>query len=329
MRVLVTGGAGFIGSRVAKKLADRGDEVIALDNFNDYYVVSTGDKAFSRLKEERVSSMLGKCKPVFFCDVANKADLGHLMRGFGDCDAVIHLAAQAGVRFSEKRPELYERSNVTGTRNTLELARELKIKRVIYASTSSVYGSGNRVPFSEDQPTDRPVSLYAATKKAGELLAYNHYHNAGGDVTVLRFFTVYGPWGRPDMANILFPHRIMKGQPILVYDGGKLKRDFTFIDDIVAGVVSALDNADGYSVYNLGNNHPIEVNWLIELVESRLGRKAKRLNTPAPPYEMRETFADITRAQRDLGFFPKTGIEDGVASTVDWYLSHFHKDEAR
>jgi UDP-glucuronate 4-epimerase len=322
MTVLVTGAAGFIGYHVARFLLDRGDRVVGLDNLNDYYPVS--------LKRARVAQL--KDLPGFVFaegDIADPASVAATIEGAG-VDRVVHLAAQAGVRYSLDHPYAYLNANLAGHLVVLEAARHLPgLKHVVYASSSSVYGGNTKVPFSEADPVDRPVSLYAATKKADELMSHTYAHLYRIPQTGLRFFTVYGPWGRPDMAMWLFTRAILAGEPIQVFNHGDMERDFTYIDDIVEGVVAALDHppreAGGetpHRLYNIGNNRPEPLLRMIEVLEDALGRKAQRTLLPMQPGDVRATYADITAIQRDLGFRPRTGIEEGIPRFVAWYRDY-------
>jgi len=315
MRILLTGGAGFIGSAVAKALALRGDTVISVDNFNDYYEVS--------LKEARAKFFLSH-KNI----VSKKADIGDLPameKVFSEnpFDAVCHLAAQAGVRYSLENPFVYEKSNLLGTLNILELMKKHDVKKLVYASSSSVYGGNTKVPFSESDPVDCPISLYAATKKSNELMAYTYHHLFGIHSSGLRFFTVYGPWGRPDMALFKFTKKISNGEAIDVYNNGDMERDFTYIDDIVDGVVRATDRVEGYEIYNLGNNNPIVLHDFIAALESALGVKSEKNIRPMQPGDVKKTYADIAKAKNMLGWQPKTDIVSGISSFVKWYKEYY------
>ncbi|MBM3569935.1 MAG: NAD-dependent epimerase/dehydratase family protein [Alphaproteobacteria bacterium] len=322
MSVVVTGAAGFIGFHVAGALLARGEEVVGIDNLNNYY-----DPALKRARLERLAGRRG-----FRFVQANIADRAGLDAGLGDVagiDRVVHLAAQAGVRYSLQNPYAYVESNLVGHTVMLELARRLpRLRHMVYASSSSVYGGNTKLPFSVDDRVDRPISLYAATKKANELESHAYAHLFGLPLTGLRFFTVYGPWGRPDMAMWLFTKAILAGQPIEVFNRGDMRRDFTFIDDIVAGVLGALDRpAAGtppHRVYNIGNHRSEPLLKLIELLEAALGRKAERRLEPMQPGDVKETYADIEDTRRDLGFEPRTTIEQGVPRFVAWYRD-FHK----
>ncbi|HOR72957.1 MAG TPA: NAD-dependent epimerase [Verrucomicrobiota bacterium] len=333
MKLLVTGVAGFIGYHVAERLIARGDQVIGLDNLNDYYDV--------RLKEARLARLTGRAG--FEFHRLNLADRDGLERLFADTRPrrVIHLAAQAGVRYSLTNPRAYVDSNLVGFTNILEGCRHNGLEHLVYASSSSVYGANTRMPFSVHQNVDHPLSLYAATKKANELMAHTYSHLYGLPTTGLRFFTVYGPWGRPDMALFLFTKAILEGRPIDVFNEGRMRRDFTYIDDIVEGVVRVVDrvatpnpawsgdapdpgtSAAPYRLYNIGNNNPVELLRLIELLEQALGRAAQKRMLPMQPGDVPATYADVDDLMRDVGFRPATSIEEGVRRFVAWYRSFY------
>ncbi len=316
-RVLVTGAAGFIGSYVAARLADMGLDVIGCDNFNSYYT--------PRLKVDRVHALLdprGVC-----CYSAELADADQVRRLFDVFRPrmVVHLAAQAGVRYSIANPSAYVQSNLVAFCNMLQACSQHKVDHLLYASSSSVYGASTKVPFSEDDRTDSPVSLYAATKKSNELLAHSFSHLYGMPATALRFFTVYGPWGRPDMAYFSFTEKMLKGEPIDVFNRGQLMRDFTYIDDIVEGVVRLLfkpaEAADGapHAVYNIGNHQPISVMDFISTLEQVLGVDAAIRFMPMQPGDVPATCADTTRLRERVGFAPATAIRDGLGRFAEWY----------
>jgi UDP-glucuronate 4-epimerase len=333
MKFLVTGAAGFIGSHVALRLLDRGDEVVGLDNLNDYYDVS--------LKEARLARLTGKPGFRFVKmaveDRAGMADLFQRER----FERVIHLAAQAGVRYSLTNPFAYVDANLQGFMCILEGCRHSGVKHLVYASSSSVYGSNKTVPFSVHHTVDHPVSLYAATKKANELMAHTYSHLYRLPTTGLRFFTVYGPWGRPDMALFIFTRAILEGRPIDVFNHGQMERDFTYIDDIVEGVIRTADQVaepnpewDGrepdtatsaapYRLYNIGNNNPERLTRFIEVIEACLGRTAVKNFLPLQPGDVPATSADVSDLARDVGFSPATPIEVGVRRFVDWYRSFY------
>ena len=330
--VLVTGAAGFIGFHLSRRLLERGETVIGLDNLNDYYSV--------QLKEDRLDQL--RQYPGFTFHKIDLADREAMERLFVTerIDRVAHLAAQAGVRYSLQKPHTYVHSNVVGFLHILEGCRHHQVEHLVYASTSSVYGANTKIPFSVHHNVDHPVSLYAATKKSNELMAHAYAHLYRIPTTGLRFFTVYGPWGRPDMALYLFTDAILNGRPINVFNYGKMRRDFTYVDDIVEGVVRVLDripqpNPDWsgddpdpatsqapYALYNIGNNQPVELMRLIEVLEENLGRKAEKNFLPLQPGDVPETFADIDDLVRDVGFKPDTPIEVGVARFVEWYREY-------
>lgn len=332
-KILVTGAAGFIGFHVAKKLLEMGHQVVGLDNLNDYYD--------PRLKYDRLE-ILKKDSRFDFArlDVSDSAGLKELFASERP-DRVVHLAAQAGVRYSLTHPEAYIKSNIDGFLNIIESCRKHPVEHLVYASSSSVYGSNKKLPFSTDDSVDHPVSLYAATKKSNELMAHVYSHLFQIPTSGLRFFTVYGPWGRPDMAMFIFARAISEGKPIDVFNYGKMRRDFTYIDDIVEGVIKVLFHVaapdpqwDGaqprpsraqapYRVYNIGNHQSVELLHLIELIEQGIGRKADKKFLPLQPGDVAETFADVDDLRETVGFAPSTPIEVGVARFIDWYKSYF------
>lgn len=333
MRILVTGTAGFIGSTLTHKLLARGDEVIGVDNVNDYYEVSlkearlarlTSQKGFTEVRagvedREAMSSVFAKFKP----------------------QRVVHLAAQAGVRYSLENPHAYIDSNIVGFTNILEACRHNQVEHLVYASSSSVYGANEAMPFSVHDNVDHPLSLYAASKKANELMAHTYSHLFGLPTTGLRFFTVYGPWGRPDMALFLFTKAILEGKPINVFNYGKHRRDFTYVDDIVEGVIRTLDNVaqpnnawDGrnpdpgtsrapYRIYNIGSNNPCELLRYIELIEQNVGKKAEMNLLPLQPGDVPDTYANVDALVEDVGYKPSTPLETGVANFVNWYREYY------
>jgi UDP-glucuronate 4-epimerase len=311
--VLVTGAAGFIGAHTVQALLARGNRVIGVDNFCPYYDV--------RLKRDRVKALIPDVK-IMTADIADRKSLARSLATV-KIDQICHLAAQAGVRYSLTNPYAYESSNSLGTLNLLEFARERKIKSFIFASSSSVYGANKKIPFSVTDPVDAPVSLYAATKRANELTAHVYHHLYGIHCTGLRFFTVYGPWGRPDMAYFSFTKSILEGKPIDVYNFGRMKRDFTYVDDVVAGVLSALDHNHPYEIFNLGNCHPESLNRFISTIETALGKKAKKRMRPLQPGDVPATWADIKKSTRQLGFRPITDLKTGVGHFVTWYRSYY------
>jgi len=319
MKILLTGVGGFIGMHAAKKLLERGDEVYGVDNLNDYYEVS--------LKEARLKQL--EPLPGFHferLDIADRAALPEFVRKHKP-QRVLHLAAQAGVRYSLTNPNAYIDSNLVGFGNILEVCRQGGVEHLAYASSSSVYGANRKQPFSIEDNVDHPVSLYAATKRANELMAYTYSHLYPLPTTGLRFFTVYGPWGRPDMAIFSFTKAILEGRPIDVFNYGKMQRDFTYIDDIVEGVVRVLDAAPGdtppYRLYNIGNNQPVELTRFIDVLEECLGRKAERRLLPMQPGDVPATFADVDALVRDVGFRPETAIEEGIRRFTDWYRKYY------
>jgi UDP-glucuronate 4-epimerase len=334
-KYLVTGAAGFIGYHVAAKLLDRGERVVGLDNLNDYYDV--------QLKKDRLAQLEGRAAFSFQrMDVADRDAMAALFAA-EQFDVVIHLAAQAGVRYSLVNPAAYIDGNLVGFGNILEGCRHHGVRHLVYASSSSVYGANTTMPFSVHQNVDHPLSLYAATKKANELMAHTYSHLYGLPTTGLRFFTVYGPWGRPDMALFLFTKNILAGRPIDVFNHGQMRRDFTYIDDIVEGVVRVADrvpqpdpnwSSDApdsatsrapYRLYNIGNNQPNELLHLIETLEKCLGKTAKMNMLPMQPGDVMATWADVDDLTRDVGFKPSMPIEDGVARFVAWYRKYYDK----
>jgi UDP-glucuronate 4-epimerase len=320
MSVLVTGAAGFIGFHVSQALLARGDDVVAVDNLNDYYDVA--------LKRARLAQLEAKTGFVFHhADIADRAAIAALVERHPEIDRVVHLAAQAGVRYSLQNPYAYVESNVMGHVVMLEAARRLPALRAfVYASSSSVYGGNSKQPSSVEDPVDTPVSLYAATKRADELITHAYCHLYGIPATGLRFFTVYGPWGRPDMAAYLFADAIVHGRPIRVFNHGKMARDFTYIDDIVAGVLAALDRppAQGVKgrVYNLGNHRPEQLLDFIAVLETALGRTAEKELLPMEPGDVASSFADIEASRRDLGYEPRIPIAVGLPRFAAWYKSY-------
>jgi UDP-glucuronate 4-epimerase len=336
MKVLVTGAAGFIGMHTAARLMARGDEVVGIDNLNDYYD--------PQLKRDRLALLAAQPEAANFrfeaMDLADGPAMAALFQR--ECfDGVINLAAQAGVRYSLQNPGAYAQSNLVGFVNVLEGCRHHGVKHLVYASSSSVYGGNVKMPFSEDDSVDHPVSLYAATKKANELMAHTYSHLYGLPTTGLRFFTVYGPWGRPDMAPMLFARAILAGEPIKVFNHGQMRRDFTYIDDIVDGVVATLDRAPGpdaafdrenptaasswapYRVFNIGNSEPVALMDFIGALEGALGREAIKDFQPIQPGDVVATFADTAKLESWTGVSPGTSITDGVGRFVAWYRGYF------
>jgi UDP-glucuronate 4-epimerase len=310
---LVTGAAGFIGFWTARALAERGHQVVGVDNFNAYY-----DPA---LKRSRAGELAGVC-PVLEADIADGAALERALKDQA-VDQVCHLAAQAGVRYSLENPLAYESANNLGTLNMLEFCRRRGVKTFVYASSSSVYGGNAKVPFSVDDPVDKPISLYAATKRANELTAHVYHHLYGIHCTGLRFFTVYGPWGRPDMAIFKFTKAILEGKPIDVYSGGKMRRDFTYVTDIARGVAAAMEKSFPYALFNLGDAHPAELLHFIGLLEKALGREAKKNFLPLQPGDVPVTAADIGASRAQLGFDPQVRLEEGIPRFTAWYRDYY------
>lgn len=333
MRVLVTGAAGFIGSTLSHRLLARGDEVLGYDNLNDYYDPT--------LKDARLALLTPKTGFSFVKgSLEDRPTLEAAFDSFKP-DRVVNLAAQAGVRYSLENPHAYIDSNIVGFLNILEACRHRNIEHLVYASSSSVYGSNRKLPFAVEDSVDHPVSLYAASKKANELMAHTYSHLFNLPTTGLRFFTVYGPWGRPDMALFLFTRKILAGEPIDVFNHGKHSRDFTYVDDIVDGVIRSLDRVPGpdpdydplnpspatssapYRVYNIGNNSPVELLRYIEVLEDCLGRKAEKNLLPLQPGDVPDTYADVSALARDTGYAPSTSVEVGVGKFVEWYRGFY------
>ncbi|ACO47038.2 NAD-dependent epimerase [Deinococcus deserti] len=333
MKVLVTGAAGFIGSTLSHRFLERGDEVIGFDNFNPYYD--------PQLKRDRAARLT--VKPGFTLIEGNLEDRSAVDRLFREHrpERVVNLAAQAGVRYSLENPHAYIDANIVGFMNILEGCRHHGVQHLAYASSSSVYGMNTSMPFSVHDNVDHPLSLYAATKKANELMAHTYSHLYGLPTTGLRFFTVYGPWGRPDMAMFLFTRAILQGQPINVFNHGQMQRDFTYVDDIVEGVVRVTDqvatqnsqwngaqpdpgtSSAPYRLYNIGNNNPVQLLHLIEVLEEKLGKKAEKNMLPLQDGDVPATYANVDDLVRDVGFKPATSIEDGVGRFVEWYRGYF------
>jgi UDP-glucuronate 4-epimerase len=331
--VLVTGAAGFIGFHLSQRLLARGDRVIGLDNLNDYYDVS--------LKKDRLAQLQQRSGFSFYqLDLADREGIPQLF-ATEKFDVVAHLAAQAGVRYSLKNPHAYVDSNLVGFVNILEGCRHSGVKHLVFASSSSVYGANTKIPFSVRDNVDHPVSLYAATKKANELMAHTYSHLYGLPTTGLRFFTVYGPWGRPDMALFIFTKAILERRQIEVFNYGKMQRDFTYIDDIIEGVVRVLDKIPQPNpsqveetpypssskapckIYNIGNNQPVELMHFIEVLEACLGRKAEKNMQPIQPGDVPITYADVDELVEDVEFKPNTSIEEGIERFVSWYRSYY------
>jgi UDP-glucuronate 4-epimerase len=334
VKVLLTGAAGFIGFHTANVLLGRGDEVVGLDNLNSYYDPELKLARLAILEREQRFRFLK-------IDISDCAAMREVFER-EKFDRVVHLAAQAGVRHSIQNPHVYVQSNITGFLHVIEGCRHQGVEHLVYASTSSVYGANTRMPFSERQNVDHPLTLYAATKKANELMAHSYSSLYGLPTTGLRFFTVYGPWGRPDMALFLFTKNILAGRPIDVFNEGNHQRDFTYIGDIAAGVVAALDhvaapdpnwNSDApdpgtsrapYRIYNIGNQQPVNLLRYIEVLEHCLGRKAEKNLVPMQPGDVRDTWADVRALAREVDYRPSTGVEEGIKRFVDWYLAYYH-----
>ena len=334
MRILVTGAAGFIGSHLCHRLIDRGDQIVGLDNLNDYYDVTLKQARLARFSDaENFSFVKG--------GIEDRALVEHLFSS-NAFDSVINLAAQAGVRYSVTNPHAYVDSNLVGFINILEGCRHHNVKHLVYASSSSVYGGNTTMPFSVDQNVDHPLSLYAATKKANELMAHTYSNLYGLPTTGLRFFTVYGPWGRPDMALFLFTKAILEGKPINIFNHGKMQRDFTYIDDIVEGIMRVADRTASqdpgwngqspnpgtsfapYRLYNIGNNQPVELLYFVETIEKYLGKTAVKNLLPLQPGDVPATFADVDDLTADTGFKPATSIEEGIMRFVEWYQEYYN-----
>ncbi len=313
--IIVTGSAGFIGFHTAKKLLERGNQVIGVDNFNDYYDPS--------LKEDR-NNILQQFKnfKLYRGDLSDEAFVTKIFTE-NKIDQVCHLAAQAGVRYSLINPRAYVQANLVAFVNILEAIRHHNIKDLVYASSSSVYGNNKKVPFSIKDPVNEPISLYAATKKADELMAYTYHHLFGLNSTGLRFFTVIGPYGRPDMAPILFAQAISKGETIKVFNFGKMRRDFTYVDDIVDGIILALNKISGYQIFNLGNNKPVELEYFISCLEKELGKTAIKNYVEMQPGDVLETYADIEETKNKLGWEPKIRIEEAIRLFAEWYKEYY------
>jgi UDP-glucuronate 4-epimerase len=334
MRILVTGSAGFVGAALTERLLARGDEVLGIDNHNDYYDQSLKEARLARFAEHPQYTHLR-------ADLADATAVNRAFLAFQP-QRVANLAAQAGVRYSLKNPQAYVQSNLVGFVNVLEACRHGKVEHLVYASSSSVYGANRKMPFAVEDAVDHPVSLYAASKKANELMAHTYSHLYNLPTTGLRFFTVYGPWGRPDMSPMLFADRIVRGEPIDVFNHGNHSRDFTYIDDIVEGVIRTLDHVAQpdpsydpmqpnpgtsnvpYRVYNIGNDQPVQLMRFIELMEQNLGRSVEKRLLPMQPGDVPDTWADVSALRRDVGYAPGTSIEDGVKRFVAWYRDYHH-----
>ncbi len=332
MKILVTGAAGFIGYHVCEKLVTLGHTVLGLDSINDYYEVSL---KIDRLKElgifdpkdnTVVSSTMHDNFSFIKLNLEDRENLMHLFERQA-FDSVCSLAAQAGVRYSLEKPFAYIDSNITGFLNILESCRHHNVKKLVYASSSSVYGLSDKIPFSTSDKVDTPISLYAATKKSNELMAHTYSHLFGIETIGLRFFTVYGPWGRPDMAMFLFTDAILKDKPIKVFNGGNLSRDFTYIDDIVEGVIATLINSsknnDLYKLYNIGNSQPVKLTDFILEIERVVGKTARKEMLPMQPGDVEKTWADVSGLEKDFGYKPQTPISTGIRNFVEWYRNYY------
>lgn len=313
MKVLVTGGAGFIGNHLALRLLADGHEVVIVDNVNPYYDPT--------LKEARLKRLPETVK-VYRVDITDFTALEEIFKE-NNFDAVAHLAAQAGVRYSLENPFTYAQTNYVGTLNILECVKRYAVKHVVCASTSSVYGNNKDMPFEETSRVETPMSVYAATKRGTELLGYTYNHLFGLNATFLRFFTVYGPWGRPDMALFLFTKAILNDEPIELFNGGDMKRDFTYVDDIVEGFVRALDKPNGHQIFNLGNGKPVHLRDFLTIIETEIGKKAKIIEKPIQPGDVPETYANVSKAKELLGFEAKVSVEQGVQNFVAWYREYY------
>lgn len=319
MRILVTGAAGFIGFYLCQRLLQEGIQVYGIDNLNDYYDV--------KLKQARLAQLIPHQNFQFhYLDLSDRTEMANLFAE-QSFDRVVHLAAQAGVRYSLENPHAYVDSNLVGFMSILEGCRHQQIEHLVFASSSSVYGTNRKVPFSETDPVDHPVSLYAATKKANELMAHSYSHLYDLPMTGLRFFTVYGPWGRPDMAYYKFVDAIATHKPIHIYNHGQMQRDFTYIDDVVEGIIRVLHcppqtSKAPYKIYNIGNHTPVNLLRFIEVIEAEMGTTALKKGLPMQPGDVPSTFADISELTRDTGFQPQTPIESGIRSFVQWYRSY-------
>jgi UDP-glucuronate 4-epimerase len=314
VKVLVTGAAGFIGMHCAKRLLERGDEVVGIDNLSSYYSVQLKKGRLARLEHPRFSFSQ--------IDVAHAEPLEKIFLKEKP-QAVLHLAAQAGVRYSLENPGAYVQANLVGFANLLECCRRFPPRHLVFASSSSVYGMNSELPWSESQNVDHPASLYAATKKSNELLAHVYSHLYGLHATGLRFFTVYGPWGRPDMSAVLFAQAIMQGKPIEVFNHGDMERDFTYIDDIVEGTLRVLDRPARYAVYNIGNHQPVRLLDYVAALERALGRKAKLEMKPMQPGDVKATYADTSALRAAVGFAPSTPLETGLARFAEWFKGYY------
>jgi UDP-glucuronate 4-epimerase len=331
MKILVTGAAGFIGSALCRALAQRGDDVVGLDNINEYYDVALkyGRLEANGLRRPFIEGDISASKEYpnlrfVKMDLCDKDRLDSLFKT-ENFDKVMNLAAQAGVRYSITNPYSYIKSNLEGFFNILEACRNFKVGHLVFASSSSIYGDQKEVPFREDFKTDSPVSLYAATKKSNELLAYSYTHLYGFSAIGLRYFTVYGPWGRPDMSPMLFATAISKGEPIKVFNNGNMMRDFTYIDDIVNGTIKAIDHKqEGFKVYNIGCSHPVKLMDFISEIESAMGRPAEKIFMPMQAGDVLQTYADTSALEHDLGYKPSVSLHEGIGRFVEWFKSNLN-----
>jgi UDP-glucuronate 4-epimerase len=314
MKVLVTGVAGFIGMHCAQRLLQRGDQVVGIDNFSTYYSVELKKDRLARLKHARFDF-----QQVDIADAAGLISIFDRTRP----EAVLHLAAQAGVRYSIDNPQVYVQTNMVGFANLLECCRKYPPRHLVFASSSSVYGSNPHLPWSESHNVDHPVSLYAATKKSNELMAHVYHHVHGLNATGLRFFTVYGPWGRPDMSAMLFAQAIMQGKPIQVFNHGDMQRDFTYIDDIVEGTVRVLDRPAPYAIFNIGNHQPVALLDYIAALERALGKEARLEMKPMQPGDVKSTYADTSALRAAVGFAPSTPLDTGLARFAAWFKQYY------
>ena len=321
MSILVTGGAGFIGSHLCDRLLSMGKTVVCIDNLNSYYSPKRKVKNIQHNFDNKNFNFIS-------IDIQKKDQLELIFKRH-KISKIVHLAARAGVRPSIEKPLWYKDTNVSGTLNLLELAKQYKTKQFVFASSSSVYGNNKKIPFSEDDPVDKPISPYAASKKACELFCYTYSHLCKLNVTCLRFFTVYGPRGRPDMIPIMYPHRISQGIHIKMFGDGTTKRDYTYISDIIDGIIAALKKPFQFEIINLGNNKPVQLRYFISLVEKNLKKKAKIKKLPIPPGDVNITFADLSKAKKLLNYNPKVSIEEGLKKTIDWYKKNMYANPKR
>ncbi len=317
-KILVTGCAGFIGMHLCKKLFELDYDVFGIDNLNSYYDVNLKIKRLSFLKKSTNLTFIES-------DISDMSALNDIFIDYSP-NKVVNLAAQAGVRYSLKNPNSYMQSNVIGFMNILECCRHHDVNGLIYASSSSVYGGNKKIPFSENDSVDSPISIYAASKKSNELMAYSYNHLFGLKSTGLRFFTVYGPWGRPDMAMYIFAERILNGEPIDVFNRGNMKRDFTYIDDIVSGVVCSIKKNYDFEIFNLGNNKSVDLMHVVSLIEEKIGKKALINFKPMQMGDVKMTYANIEKSKSKLGYYPKTNVVEGVNKFIDWYMNYLNQD---